>query len=359
MVKVAFYAPMKPPTHAIPSGDREMARHLMKAIGAGADIDLVSDLRVHDSVGNATHQHDMQTLAQAEVQRLTTKLAGTDTKLWVTYHNYYKAPDLIGPAVCRALGIPYVQIESTRARSRLNGPWGLFAAAAEVASDAADVIFYLTDLDLITLSRDRTDTQKLIHLRPFLPKDTLPSPADCRAGPMLSVGMMRPGDKLASFRIIADTLGEMIGDWQLEIAGDGPARPEVEALMKPFAPRVTFLGLLDRAAMAQAYARASLFFWPGVNEAYGMVYLEAQAAGLPVVAQDRPGVRDVLLAGAHPTPEAGPKALAQVLNQLLDDPDARHLLGTKARQRIAQNHLTSAATQTFWSAVTPLLESRR
>jgi len=344
MNPVAFYAPMKPPTHATPSGDREMARHLMAAIGARAKVDLVSELRVHDPVGDAAYQAAMQDLARGEIERLTASLAGSDVALWVTYHNYYKAPDLIGPSVCHALSLPYVQIESTRARSRLTGPWSAYAAAAEAAADAADVIYYLTDLDLITLKRDRTPTQDLIHLRPFLPTDTLPQQAIELNGPMLCVGMMRKGDKLASYRIIADTLAALPGDWQLEIAGDGPVRAEVEEMMAPFAPRVRFLGLLDRPALAHAYERAALFFWPGVNEAYGMVYLEAQAAGLPVVAQDRPGVRDVLLSGTHPMPDAGPLALASVLEHLLRNPQERQKLGQVARDRIAQNHLSSAAT---------------
>ncbi len=187
----------------------------------------------------------------------------------------------------------------------------------------------------------------------------MPAPADCRTGPMLSVAMMRPGDKLASYRIIADTLGALPGDWSLEIAGDGPARAEVEAMMAPFAPRVTFLGQLDRAGLARAYGRAALFFWPGVNEAYGMVYLEAQVAGLPVLAQDRPGVRDVLLSGSHPAPEAGPKALAQTLTHLLNDPAARQSQGRAARSRVARNHLSRKAGETFWAAVTPMLEHRK
>lgn len=358
MSHVAFYAPMKPPTHLTPSGDREMARHLMAAIGARAKVDLVSDLRVYDCAGDTSCQAELQARARTEIDRLTARLKASQTAFWVTYHNYYKAPDLIGPAVCRALNLPYVQIESTRARRRLRGPWAGFAAAAEAASDAAEVIFYLTELDLITLARDRTAHQQLVHLRPFLPTDTLPAPGDCRTGPMLSVAMMRAGDKLTSYRIIAETLGALPGDWRLEIAGDGPARAEIEALMAPFGPRVTFLGQLDRAGLAHAYGRAALFFWPGVNEAYGMVYLEAQAAGLPVVAQDRPGVRDVLLSGTHPTPEAGPEALARTLARLLNTPGERQHLGTQARERIAQYHLTSAATQTIWSAVAPLLEGR-
>lgn len=359
MTRVAFYAPMKPPANPVPSGDREMARNLMAAIGARANVDLVSELRVHDSKGDAGFQAQMQSLAGVEAERLTQELTRNGTDCWVTYHNYYKAPDLIGPTVCRALKLPYIQIESTRARSRLTGPWASYATAAEAATDAADVVLYLTDLDLFTLARDRPTTQNLVHLRPFLPIKTLPAPAARDGNTLLAVGMMRARDKLASYQIIADTLAEMPGDWQLEIAGDGPARAQVKALMTPFAPRVTFLGQLDRAGLADTYARASVFFWPGVNEAYGMVYLEAQAHGLPVVAQDRPGVRDVVLSGHPVDVETGPKALADVLSDLLQNPDLRHQLGTQARGKIAQNHLVPAASETIWSAITPLLETRR
>jgi glycosyltransferase involved in cell wall biosynthesis len=131
------------------------------------------------------------------------------------------------------------------------------------------------------------------------------------------------------------------------------------ALMARFGPKVIFLGQLDRDELARAYSRAGLFFWPGVNEAYGMVYLEAQGAGLPVVAQDRPGVRDVVLSGVLPSPKAGPEALADRLNHLLNDRDERRALGRSARHEVEQNHLITAATDTFWNAVTPLTEARQ
>lgn len=356
MPRVAFFAPLKPPNHPTPSGDREMARNLMSVIGArGAQVDLVSDMRIYDKTGDRAVQSALRANAELEVERLVETLPGCD--LWVTYHNYYKAPDLIGPAVCRARGIPYVQIESTRASSRLTGPWAEFAALAHDACDAASIIFYLTANDLITLQRDRSGNQQLVHFPPFLPRATLPDPSSL-TGPMLSVGMMRAGDKLASYRIIEQTLARLQGDWRLDIVGDGPARPAVEEMMAPFGDRVRMLGQLDRQALARSYGDASLFFWPGVNEAFGMVYLEAQAAGLPVVAQDRPGVRDVLEPSAQPSPDQGPEALAQGLARLLGDADLRSRRAAEARKRIARFHLAPTATERFWSPVRDLLGVR-
>lgn len=361
MGTIAFYAPLKSPEHPVPSGEREMARNLMGLLDGGwpaHDVQLVSDLRSHVKDGNAAAQDALFSQAEAEVARLSQTL--TDVRLWVTYHNYYKAPDLIGPQVCAALNIPYVLIESSRARRRLTGPWARFAAAAEAASDAAQVIFYVTALDLITLQRDKTPDQSLVHLRPFLPMPALPQATSAPAQNILSVGMFRGRDKLNSYQIIAETLRALDNsDWHLSIAGDGPARAEVEALMAPFGPRVTLLGQLDRAALTAAYQNASIFLWPGYNEAYGMVYLEAQAAGLPVIAQDRDGVRDVLYPGLYPglypAPEDGPKALARALHSLLSDPALARQTGLAARAHVGQHHLAPAALTTLKTALSPLI----
>ncbi|OIQ31777.1 MAG: glycosyl transferase family 1 [Alphaproteobacteria bacterium MedPE-SWcel] len=355
--RLAFYAPMKAPTHPTPSGDRAMARSLMALLQeGGGEVTLASDLRLHEMLGDRDQQALLQQRAAREVGRLIEEMPEVD--LWVTYHNYYKAPDLIGPAVAAARDIPYVQIESTRASKRLSGPWADFARAAHAAADQAAVIFYLTEQDRATLERDRMGDQRLIHLRPFLPRADLPA-AGTLDGPMLAAGMMRPGDKLASYALIAETLRHLdtLGqsDWQLEIAGDGPARPLVEALIAPFGRRVRLLGALEQEAMHQAYGRAGLFLWPGVNEAYGMVYLEAQAHGLPVVAQDRPGLRDILLSGQAPAVDAGAGALALAVKRLLTSASERADIGRRARHHIATHHLRPAASATLWSALRPLL----
>jgi glycosyltransferase involved in cell wall biosynthesis len=357
MARVAFYAPMKSPDSPVPSGDREMARNLMTAIAAQGDtVELASSLRLYDKTGDTRFQTQLHEAAEREAERLVTELP-TNTALWVTYHNYYKAPDLLGPRVSAARGIPYVQLESTRATSRLTGPWAGFAKAAHNACDAADVIFYHTANDLITLERERFGLQKLIELPPFLPAEDLPEASSCD-GPVLTVAMMRHGDKLASYEILAQTLAHVEGQWALNIVGDGPARPEVEAMMARFGSKVRFLGQLDRAAVQMCYDTASILLWPGVNEAYGMIYLEAQASGIPVVAQDRPGVRDVLLPSTYPTTETGPAGLAAHLQSLLSDHTRRLKTGAEARAYVAARHLLPNATETFWKAVRPLIEGR-
>ena len=359
MARIAFFAPLKSPDHPVPSGDREMARNLMTALAATGlgEVELMSHLRLLEKTGDRIAQIKLMGEAEAEVARLVDHWRGRDLALWVTYHNYYKAPDLVGPAVAATLRIPYIQIESTRALSRLDGPWHLFAKAAHDAADQAQLIFHFTDQDRQALERDRTGAQEVMALPPFLARDTLPPAATGGPdGPILSVGMMRAGDKLASYRIIADTLAHLSQPFQIRIAGDGPERPVVEALMASFGDAVTFLGQLDASALARAYSEASCFLWPGVNEAFGMAYLEAQAAGLPVVAQDRPGVRDVLAPGTRPPVEEGPRALAARL-QALRDPGLHRAAAQAARDHIAAGHLLPTTTRILRDALAPLIGS--
>jgi glycosyltransferase involved in cell wall biosynthesis len=353
-VKLAFYAPLKPADHPTPSGDRAMARAVLSALAdAGYDALVASDLRSFEPGGRTTAQQHLMAQAAAEIERLIQLGQRQNWAAWVTYHTYYKAPDLVGPQVSAALGIPYVLIEATRAKKRLGGPWDAFAKASEAACDAADAIFYLTERDAQALRRDAPDGQRILHLHPFLDRADLP-PKSTHQGGMLSIGMMRKGDKLASYKLIAETLALLPSYMQhIDIVGDGAARSEVELLFEPFYDAVTFHGALPASAIDALYGQAKLLFWPGVNEAFGMTYLEAQSAGVPVVAQHRPGVCDVTL-GPQPPVEDGPAGMAKAIQKLIQDADHHHHQSADARAMISQHHLRPAAAQTLRATLTAL-----
>ncbi len=70
MRPIAFYAPMKAPTHPTPSGDREMARGIFKLLNNnGYDAILASELRIYDGKGDITVQNTLINEARAETER--------------------------------------------------------------------------------------------------------------------------------------------------------------------------------------------------------------------------------------------------------------------------------------------------
>jgi len=128
-------------------------------------------------------------------------------------------------------------------------------------------------------------------------------------------------------------------DGRLLILGDGPLRGRLQALAEEtgVADRVTLAGAVP--ALAPYYHAADVFALPAVarSEAFGLVQLEAMAAGLPVVnTRIDSGVPFVSRDGESgiTVPPADARALAGALGRLLDAPALRERLGRAARERV-------------------------
>jgi glycosyltransferase involved in cell wall biosynthesis len=97
-----------------------------------------------------------------------------------------------------------------------------------------------------------------------------------------------------------DVIRPVMEQWpeaHLAIVGDGPER---ESLEKLFAgTNTTFLGYQKGEDLAAAYASADIFVFPGENETFGNVVLEAQASGLPVLAARAGGPIDHVFDGRN------------------------------------------------------------
>jgi glycosyltransferase involved in cell wall biosynthesis len=80
------------------------------------------------------------------------------------------------------------------------------------------------------------------------------------------------------------------------IVGSGPCQEEMQAALAEFArqERLHMVGVLEGQELIDAYHAMDLFAFASQSETQGMVVTEAMAAGLPVVALDGPGVRDVV-----------------------------------------------------------------
>jgi glycosyltransferase involved in cell wall biosynthesis len=364
---VAFYAPLKSPNHSLPSGDRTMARLLVRALDrAGYAPQIASELRSLDKAGDPQHQDIIKQQSREEASRLVANYQALPEEsrpcLWFTYHVYYKAPDWIGPRVAQALKIPYVVAEGSRAAKRAHGPWAMAHEGAEAALDRADAIFVMTAHDREALETARPPHQVLIDFPPFLDMRDWPAPSAPRSPGseprLLTVAMMRSGDKLASYRILASALEQLRHlPWTLDIVGDGEAREEIVQRFASFASRVRYHGQIEsRAGLKTLYEEADLFVWPAVNEAYGMVLLEAQALGCPVIAGAYGGVASVVRHGRTGilTPPGDIAAFAEGLSGLLKDHERRRTLGANALRFVRQERDLDHAALRLRRALEPL-----
>lgn len=308
-MRIAFYAPLKSPNSIVPSGDRRIARSFIKALEIkGHKVSIVSDFRSRDPLGESQTQKKFKEKGKRIAESLIIsykKAEEFDTpKLWFTYHLYYKAIDWIGPIVARELNIPYVVAEVSYAPKRSEGNWSSSHSELTRIIKNSDVIFSLNSADTPCLLPLLNDTQKHIHLRPFMAVPPLArrqtSRADLQAKyklnkdkcVLVTVAMMRNDSKLKSYELLGQSLHQCKNNWQLLVVGDGPARKKVAAHLNHEC--VVFLGELNQKGVNKVLSGSDLFLWPSVNEAYGMAMLEAQMFGLPVISGRSGGVSDIV-----------------------------------------------------------------
>lgn len=377
-MRIAFYAPLKAPDHPVPSGDRTMARLLWQALARGGHaVELACRWRSFEGCGDGERQRDLsrlgERLAQALIRRYHRRPPALRPQLWFTYHLYHKAPDWLGPAVSRALAMPYVVAEASYAPKRETGPWARGCAAVRAALFAADLVLGLNSADRAcvlpllrapgrwqalppfldtgraqaTVAAVAARRQALAHTLGFDPGSVL----------LLTVAMMRPGAKLASYRLLASALARLSARrWHLLIAGDGPARAEVGAAFAGLAGRVSWLGEQTPEDLTRLYPVADLCLWPAIDEAYGMALLEAQAAGLPVIAGRTGGVGDIVQHAETGllVPVGDVASFADATARLIDDVGLRCSLGQEARQSVIVRHSLDAAARLLGALLTPL-----
>lgn len=355
-LRIAFYAPLKSPDHPVPSGDRQMARMLVACLGrAGHQVDVISQLRAYspdpeDVAGWA----QLQAAAKGERQQLAALWRSARPDVIFCYHPYYKSPDLIGPDLSRQFALPYVTCEASWSSRRNRGVW------SEMQARARDAVRHAA-INLCFSARDETGLRmavpdaRLMRLPPFIDTGAFGATPRPEPGHIVTVAMMRDGDKLDSYRKIAAALAAMPEGtgWTLSVAGDGPARDAVREVFAALPKdRVHWLGALGAVEVAALLARGTVFFWPGCGEAYGLVYLEAQAAGLPVVALATAGVPEVVSPGAGGTlAEDDPAALAAAVAHLIAHPARAAQLGARARAHVRARHSIDAAVAQLAGAV--------
>ncbi len=351
-MNVAFYAPFKPLDHPDPSGDRTIGRELAAALTAhGLSLTVASRFRSRWFSARPR----LWLAALGERRRALEEASRARVRVWLTYHAYYKSPDVIGPYVARELGIPYVIFQgvySTRPRRSLKTRLGYECNRRSL--EAARLVFSNRRLDMENLVR-LLPGERLVYVVPGI--DAAPfafdgasrralrqawGVADCPV--VVTAAMFRDDVKTRGLVYLFERLGELARAgvrFFLIVAGDGETRQRLAALAEQELPgRHRFLGRVPREELGAVYGAGDVFAFPGIRESLGMVYLEAQAAGLPVVAFADGGVPEVVAAGrtgilTRPFDDA---AFRQALADLLEDKARRRAMGEAAEAYVRERH---------------------
>lgn len=174
----------------------------------------------------------------------------------------------------------------------------------------------------------------------------LPAPARARqAGGEQSlvtvahlVARKRHADVLRALAVLGDRHPRL----RYKVIGDGPERTALEGLAARLevSDRVDFLGQLPPSQALEAARRCTLFVMPSTEEAFGVVYIEAMAGGLPAIGcRGEPGPEEIAAAGDGfvLVPPGDIERLTQRIDELLTDPHRLREAGQRARATVAAN----------------------
>lgn len=169
---------------------------------------------------------------------------------------------------------------------------------------------------------------------------------DPRKFTVLSVCRFYPRKRLDILLRAAALLRDRIPELEVRIVGNGQEFKKLQRLCLELRldSTVRWLGDIGRSALAGEYTRADVFCLPSGQEGFGIVFLEAMAAGKPIVAARAAAVPEVVHHGILVEPE-NPEALADAIFRLYRDPDLRYSLGVAGSADVERFEMLRVAKQ--------------
>lgn len=352
-MKIAFYAPMKPLSSPVPSGDLMIARDLVDFFKSrGHEVITVSEFETR-----WFYRSSSKTIRSLfSFGKALLKCLHFQPDLFLTYHTYYKAPDPFQPLLSYLFGKPYVICEAvfsnaarksatTRMGYRLNmfalkKASHIFSNMSEdfenlkhvVASERLTYVPPSIDTDLF----QRTEQSRMLARQFFQLKN--------EEVLICSVAMLRPDRKSEGVEFLLHSLARLQAKgikFKFIHAGGGTELNRLRALSDTLlGGNGILLGQQTRPEILRLLQAADVFSFPGIDEGFGLVFVEAQAAELPVVAFLNGGIPDAVRNG-----ETG--ILVELMNEdsydlamekLITNMEYRQQMGKNGRAYVCDKH---------------------
>jgi len=351
-MNIFFHTPFKPLEHPTPSGDLVIATGLVAYLKrCHHDVHPVAAVRARWLYWRPW----VWPRLLSDYRRAAKSIKSRQPQLWMTYHSYYKAPDLLGPAVCRTAGLPYVifqGIYSTKRRRNIK-TWPGFMLN-QYALQRSNYVFTNKKRDWTNLKRIIPE-HRLTYLKPGLEVNNFTYNQRAREKArqtwgignvpvILTAAMFRQDVKTQGLLWLIRCLGHLkktLDDFVLIIAGDGKEKSKiVRSAAKHLPGQHRFLGKISRDKMVEFYSAGEIFAFPGINESLGMIYLEAQSCGLPVVAFRNGGIPEVVINGETGilTDMFSKQQYIEAIKKLLINNELREEMGRNARRYVHAHH---------------------
>ncbi len=345
-MKIAFYAPLKPISHPTPSGDREIARSVHRFFqNQNAEVFILSEFR-----SRWFYRSPLGWLRWlSALLRAYRRAKAENPDVYFTYHLYYKAPDPIAFLLAWWFRRPYFVFEGMYARkaARKPGRW-IGYLLTRAALNYATKIFSDKTEDYKFL-REWFPAEKIVYLPPSVDLSKFQPIAEARERfrerhgiateeiVVATVAMLRPDRKSEGVRFLLDCLSALREEgflFRWVHAGGGQCFEEIRSYAREcLGQRAQFLGSIEQTEVADLLRSADIFAFPGIDEGFGLAFVEAQAAALPVVAFDNGGIPDAVDkdVSGFLTPLLDREAHKKALRILLKDPVVRKRMSDQAR----------------------------
>ncbi len=167
----------------------------------------------------------------------------------------------------------------------------------------------------------------------------------------VSIGFIGRLDPIKRVPDLLDAITAVRHPAHLHLFGEGEQRGAIERIIArdALADRVTLHGAIARPQ--DALRRLDLLVLPSAAEGFGLVLIEAMAAGVPVVATDAPGIRDVVQHEVNGllVPVASPDRLAMAIDRICEDAPLRERLVLAGRQTVRARYDWNAIVEQYRS----------
>lgn len=162
---------------------------------------------------------------------------------------------------------------------------------------------------------------------------------------VLFVGAMNKGHRHKGVEILMEAFYKIKGEnVYLVLAGTGDMVPHYKKIASSLGiqDKTIFTGLVDEFELIELYRMASMLVLPTLTvvEGFGMVLIEANACGKPVIGSKIGGIKYVIKDGETGllVPPGDPDALADAIMKLLDDEDLAHRMGSNGRRMVMEKY---------------------